>query len=825
MVTKEINYYSIEYRMSKAKPVVILYGRDKDRNRVIIEDDSFFPFFYIDKDTVIDKYDSDITRKVKNFEGGYKNINDDEVIKVCFNVPYDTYALRNKFQLTYNSNIRFTTNYLVNKKLFYGVRQFEGDILPMDAIPNIEPRRVYLDIECVMEEGIANVDKADGVICNICLYDSYSKHYYSLFYHPTFAIKNNIHNENNWTILTFSDECSLLEYFISMIKDIDPDYLMGWNSEGYDLPMIINRCKRLGINYTFLSTSHGVNVEKPEERNKADSIIRDRSDLKLEYDVKIRGRQVVDLMVLYKVLHRNEGISRFTLDEIGERVVGKKKNVLPDTYYNTWMKHPLDMIKYNKQDVKLCVDIDEEDGISNKFEDLRKVIGLDMETAYQSNMEIGKSLLLRETDKAIPVIKRKEAMGSIEVCVTNPAGKIIDNIINFDLNQLYPSIIRTFNISPETMSDDGDIEIDEWKFRSHPLGILPKTIESLQNRRKEVQVLSKKTMAMYGITDKRFKNLDNQQKWLKSIINAVSYGVASILFDAKLARAIPFIGNLISTKTMEKIEELSYAHVYGDTDSTFVKGRGNKVGELVLNGREIEEKLNEYYPDLLSKFGVKDSHIKIEMKEIYSRVFFKAKRRYISTIIWKDGKILDKPELTITGEERGNYSQLSKEVAERIYDMFLVENKDANTVRKVVRNVVEAIKNGKIPLSMYAIPTSMTKKKEEYTGSAKNHPRIRAREYSNKYFGTNYGIGNVSVAHVKSFDENSERYPSTDVIAFDYIENVPKSFWDTHEVDYNEMVDKSVRARIEDIFNAHQMRWKDVTSDDVQTKFNEFFKI
>ena len=220
------------------------------------------------------------------------------------------------------------------------------------------------------------------------------------------------------------------------------------------------------------------------------------------------------------------------------------------------------------------MDIDEEDGISNKFEDLRKVIGLDMETAYQSNMEIGKSLLLRETDKAIPVIKRKEAMGSIEVCVTNPTGKIIDNIINFDLNQLYPSIIRTFNISPETMSDDGDIEIDEWKFRSHPLGILPKTIESLQNRRKEVQVLSKKTMAMYGITDKRFKNLDNQQKWLKRIINAVSYGVASILFDAKLARAIPFIGNLISTKTMEKIEELSYAHVYGDTDSTFVKGRG-----------------------------------------------------------------------------------------------------------------------------------------------------------------------------------------------------------------------------------------------------------
>lgn len=831
-----INWYSLEYSMRNNKAVVTFFGRDANSQRVEVSDDTFHPFFYIREDEVIDQFDVGINRMVKRYEKGFESIDGTLVQKVHYNNPFYTYSLRDKFLQTFESNIEYITRYLVSRGLVYGLTIQNDRILPAEPL-NISPRKMYVDIECVRKEGWGgittkeSVEKANGIICAIGLYDSYMKQNYTLFYHPTFRVNGGMMSGDGWTVIVFNSEEDLLKYFITMVQKIDPDYLIGWNSESYDFPMIINRMKRLKIDYRYLSPMRSVTVRRTDNKSK-DSFVKPRAELVKDYYVRIKGRQMVDLMIQYKVLHKNEGISKFSLDNIAWRELKKRKRVLKKGYYETWMEDPVDMIDYCQEDVRLTVGIDEKDTTCDKFENLRRVVGLDMRTVISSNLEIGKSLMIRVSDgKVIPVVKQKSEMGSVDVTITDPAGKLLEWVLNLDLNALYMAIILSLNVSPETMCEDGDIVIDQWRFRSSPMGILPKTVASLMERRKIVQEAAKAAMIKYGAKSVEYERLDGEQAWMKRTMHATGWGVSGVLFDPMMAKAIPHTASTIIESVLKLIEKegkLSrprYEGVYGDTDSAFVKVHCKTLEKAVEVGRKLEKMLNEHIDKLVRTFGVKNPQFNIELGEVYRKVFFKAIRRYQTATVWKKGETLETPKIDVTGEVRGNYSYLSMETDRRVAEMLLLEDKPVLEVRNMVRGVIDAIKFGKISLNLYGIPESMGKDPSDYKKAAKNHPRIRSRKYSNKYLGTNYHIGNVNAVYVKqilSTKKNPipqyllDRYPKTDVIAFEYVENISSDFWKTHEIDYDTMIDKVLKARLEGIFKAHSMSWKEVITDELQ---------
>jgi DNA polymerase elongation subunit (family B) len=85
------------------------------------------------------------------------------------------------------------------------------------------------------------------------------------------------------------------------------------------------------------------------------------------------------------------------------------------------------------------------------------------------------------------------------------------------------------------------------------------------------------------------------------------------------------------------------------------------------------------------------------------------KKRYVMTIIWKDGKLFSTPKLKYTGVEikRGSMSPLSKKLLKKLLDNFLIHQHTQEQLRKDMISICNHIKNKRDKNYIYLI-TSVT---------------------------------------------------------------------------------------------------------------------
>lgn len=116
-----------------------------------------------------------------------------------------------------------------------------------DTLPEYEPRVMHLDIETLMSLDTVFVPQP---ITAITLWDSFTNHYY------TFSWKKNntldLSNEN-WTVTITETEKEMVNEFVKVFVELDPDLITGWNVTNFDIPYIINRMYHLGIDPSVLS--------------------------------------------------------------------------------------------------------------------------------------------------------------------------------------------------------------------------------------------------------------------------------------------------------------------------------------------------------------------------------------------------------------------------------------------------------------------------------------------------------------------------------------------------------------------------------------------
>jgi len=70
--------------------------------------------------------------------------------------------------------------------------------------------------------------------------------------------------------------------------------------------------------------------------------------------------------------------------------------------------------------------------------------------------------------------RTKDIKGAI---VFDTIAGIHDQVAIMDVSGMYPALIRTFNISPDTKVADGDIALENVKFTSAYKGILVKLVD------------------------------------------------------------------------------------------------------------------------------------------------------------------------------------------------------------------------------------------------------------------------------------------------------------------------------------------------------------
>ncbi len=146
-----------------------------------------------------------------------------------------------------------------------------------------------------------------------------------------------------------------------------------------------------------------------------------------------------------------------------------------------------------------------------------------------------------------------------------------------DFEALYPSIIINDNLCYTTLCDKSIESSKEFKTKEgifyiekERRGLLPNLCENLISERKKL----KKDMKKYQKDDFKYKILDCRQLAIKVTANSI-YGFTA---TKKGYRPLLPIGSWITNKgkellhiTIEKVTDLGFEVIYGDTDSTMIK--------------------------------------------------------------------------------------------------------------------------------------------------------------------------------------------------------------------------------------------------------------
>ena len=238
-------------------------------------------------------------------------------------------------------------------------------------------------------------------------------------------------------------EEDLLKTFLDLIDDAD--ILSGWNSEGFDIPYMIQRTNRvLSKDDTRRFCLWGQFPKQREfERFGASNLTFD-----------LIGRVHMDYMQLYRKYTYEERHS-YSLDAISEYELGESKTQYEGTLDQLYNKDFPKFIEYNRQDTALLAKLDKK----LRFLDLANELAHDNTVLLQTTMgavAVTEQAIINEAHQlgmVVPNRNRDEQFDTqaAGAYVATPKAGMHDYIGAIDINSLYPSAIRALNMGPETI--------------------------------------------------------------------------------------------------------------------------------------------------------------------------------------------------------------------------------------------------------------------------------------------------------------------------------------------------------------------------------------
>ena len=779
----------VEYSNAPDGPVIHIFGRDVMGKAVRLDVTGFRPYFYVPADQA----EGTPPPPQVQVEPGtiYHSIRGEPLRRLYTQRPTDVRDVRERYR-HFEADIPFATRYMIDSGLTGGVSAPQTpvdyhNVAPADV--DTPARTCILDIECEDERGFPDPQR-DAITCITC-HDSFDNDYTTFLLagggtpaeitrmETAGGLKNGYFHKEMHTICTYPDEVALLKAFIVYINARDPDVLSGWNFVEFDMPYISGRMERLGLRPDSLARIPG-----QTERN------------------ALRGRVLFDLLTAYKKMHATQKES-YRLDAIALEEVGEQKVRYTGTISDLWKKQPALLVEYNFKDVELCVAINKKDNIIEFYREIARYVGCPLDKTLNSSSVIDVFVLRKASGTYVLPSKGFANAEEFEgATVFEPSRGVRENVVVLDLKSLYPMAMMTINASPETKDPQGELKAPNGiRFKKQPDGLTRSIISELLKERDEKKALRNS----FAFGSPHYVMYDMQQNVLKVIMNTY-YGVSGYtrfrLFDREIGAAVTSVGRAIIEHTRRVIEQQGYKVIYGDTDSCMVQLPlldQEKTIELAL---VIEKRLNESYQEFAKTELNADTHFfSIKFEKIYAR-FFQAgkKKRYAGSLAWKEGKVVN--EIDIVGFEirRSDTPQITKVVQMKVMEMILAGEGYAG-IKALLGDVITKYRAGKYTLDEIGIPGGIGKSLDDY---ATDDAQVRGAKYANQYLHTEFGKGSkpkrIYIRTVTS------KYPKTDVLCFEYGDQVPKEF----VVDWELMLDKTIKQPISRIIESLGWNWTDV---------------
>jgi DNA polymerase elongation subunit (family B) len=246
--------------------------------------------------------------------------------------------------------------------------------------------------------------------------------------------------------LLFRTEKELFDVFFTLIEDAD--VMSGWNSEGYDIPYMVNRVTRvMSKDDTRKFCLLG---QFPKKR------IYERFG-KEEETFDLVGRIHLDYLALYKK-YNYESRHSYKLDAIGELEVGEKKTEYEGSLDQLYNKDFKKFIEYNRQDTMLLKKLDDKLQFMELANQMAHENTVLLPTVMGSVAMIEMAIMneAHERGMVVPDKKRRSRDDDVQgaaagAYVMTPKKGLHDWIGSIDINSLYPSVIRALNMAPETI--------------------------------------------------------------------------------------------------------------------------------------------------------------------------------------------------------------------------------------------------------------------------------------------------------------------------------------------------------------------------------------
>ena len=632
-------------------------------------------------------------------------------------------------------------------------------------------------------------------------------------------------------IRAFESEAAMLEDYLAYVERTDPDVLTGWNFEDFDAPYLLDRLDRLDARHP----EHDLSIER---LSRVDEVW--RSDWG---GPDIKGRVVFDLLYAYRQTVFSE-LDSYRLDAVGESELGVGKERYPGDIGDLWEEDPERLLEYNLRDVEICVELDRQQEIVAFWDEVRQFVGCKLEDAPTAGDAVDMYLLHKVHGRyVLPSKGRVEEGEEFEGgAVFEPVTGVKENVSVLDLKSLYPMCMVTINASPETKVDPDAYDGETYRspngihFRKDPPGVIREMVDELLTEREEKKALRDE----HEPGNPEYEQYDRQQASVKVIMNSL-YGVSGWvrfrLYDKDAASAVTATGREVIRFTERAANELDYEVTYGDTDSVMLSlGQDVPKAAAIAQSFEIESYLNDRYDDFAREELNAEAHrFEIEFEKLYRR-FFQAgkKKRYAGHIVWKEGKDVDDVDVTGFEYKRSDIAPITKEVQHRVLEMIVREG-DLEAVKSYLNEVIEEFLAGEYGLEAVAIPGGIGKRLDNYETDTAH---VRGAKYANAMLGTTFqrgskpkrlyleGVHPEFWRHVEDElgldPQRDEVYGefkrNPDVICFEYEDQIPDAF----DVDWEKMLDKTLKGPIARILEALDVSWEEVKSGQEQTGLGSF---
>ena len=526
------------------------------------------------------------------------------------------------------------------------------------------------------------------------------------------------------------NEYELFEKLNETIREIDPDIIVGYNSNNFDFNYLYERAKVLNYEFSFGWDGKGFVLTKKKEEGKR---------------FKILGIQHVDLYEVITNLFSGQLKSEtYTLDEVAKEILGIGKEEMDmEKMYDLWKSGDIDKIViYNLKDAELTYKLYKH--FEKILMELGKLTGLSpYEVSNSTYGQLVENYLIkrsRDFDEIIPNrpkpedVEKRKMITYKGAFVLEPKPGLYENIVVYDFRSLYPSIIIRYNISFDTIKckhsecKENSIEIETslgkekvW-FCTKKTGIVPSVLAQIFEER----AMLKKKLKQLDPSSEEYKTLDGRQYALKILANSM-YGYLgfpnSRWYCLECAAATTAQGRKHIQEIIKLAEEKSFKPIYGDTDSIFILV-GNK--DLAL---KFLEEVNKILPRPLE----------LELEDFYIRGIFVTKRSKEAGAKKKYALLSESGKIKLRGFEvvRRDWSPIAKETQEKIIEILLREGNKEKIIQ-YLREIIQKIRRKEFPLEKFIIREQLRKNLEEYKVDAPHV--VAAKKYKNKGYKVRKGF-------------------------------------------------------------------------------------